>query len=196
MSNFADSNHKYDNMNQTVYSTEVLAFVAQATRYCALFDPQQPKKWDAETVQECRHTLTALYGAALGLPRIPVDPFANLEALVTEEEYERVRGVLLAHFGDADVFLDTEIHDMQYSDTPIGISLSELMADLYQCLADAMWVFRQGIESLMEQSIAEIAYTFRHEWGVTVLTVLRQLHRFAEESAEEEVVDDDTEEIW
>ncbi|MDO4695224.1 DUF5063 domain-containing protein [Porphyromonas sp.] len=181
-------------MNQNVYQDEVIGFVTQAVRYCALFSPESPKKWNSERITGCRRILSALYTAALDLPQLPTDPFASLECVVTEQDYDRVRTLLEGEFGEEDIFLDTEVYDMVYSETPIGISLSELMADLYQYLMDAMWVYREGVESLKEQAIAEINYTFKHEWGTKLLTVLRQLHRIATNSAEEVAPHNESEE--
>ena len=164
-------------MNKNIYRDEIIAFVTQAVRYCALLAPDASQKWDTETITNCRKILSTLYATALSLPVMTTDPFVNLERTVTEQDYDRVKHLLEAVFAEEDMFLDTEVYDMVYSETPIGMSLSELMADLYQYLMDAMWIYREGVESLKEQAIAEIAYTFKHEWGTKLLTVLRQLHR-------------------
>lgn len=173
-------------MNKNIYQDEIIGFVTQAVRYCALFAPEASHKWDTETISNCRKILAALYTTALSLPTLTTDPFVSLERTVTEDDYERVRHLLETVFAEEDMFLDTEVYDMVYSETPIGVSLSELMADLYQYLMDAMWIYREGVESLKEQAIAEIAYTFKHEWGTKLLTVLRQLHRIAANSVDDE----------
>lgn len=177
-------------MNKNIYRDEIIAFVTQAVRYCALLAPDASQKWDTETITNCRKILAALYATALSLPAMTTDPFASLERTVTEQDYDRVRHLLEAVFAEEDMFLDTEVYDMVYSETPIGMSLSELMADLYQYLMDAMWIYREGVESLKEQAIAEIAYTFKHEWGTKLLTVLRQLHRIAANATEDEAETD------
>ncbi len=171
-------------MNKNIYRDEIITFVTQAVRYCALLAPDASQKWDTETITNCRKILATLYATALSLPAMATDPFASLERVVTEQDYERVKRLLEAVFAEEDMFLDTEVYDMVYSETPIGMSLSELMADLYQYLMDAMWVYREGVESLKEQAIAEIAYTFRYEWGTKLLTVLRQLHRIDANTSE------------
>lgn len=180
-------------MNKNIYTDQVIAFVTQSVRYCAMLAPESQCQWDSEALASCQKILAGIYTTALSLPSLPSDPFTSLERTVTEREYERVRQLLEGVFAEEDMFLDTEVQDMVYSDTPIGVSLSESMADLYQYLADAMWVFREGVERLKEQAIAEIAYTFRHEWGVTLLTVLRQLHRItSSQSIEDETEDSDS----
>lgn len=173
-------------MSKNIYRDEIIAFVTQAVRYCALLAPDASQKWDSEAITNSRKILAALYATALSLPTMTADPFVSLERTVTEQDYDRVRHLLEEIFAEEDMFLDTEVYDMVYSETPIGMSLSELMADLYQYLMDAMWIYREGVESLKEQAIAEVAYTFKYEWGTKLLTVLRQLHRIAANATENE----------
>ena len=160
-----------------IYSPETLDFIQQSMNYLALLDPKVTPRWTRETVRECRDTLAAVYAAATRLPDL--DPslfFGELEHLVEEEDYERVRRRYERFFADRDLFPDALNEQMQYSERPINVSLSELLADLFQALADIVWVYRQQNEETMVQSIAEARYAFDHEWGEKLAAVLRRLH--------------------
>ena len=142
----------------------VLDFVAAAARYCALVEPVTTPLWTKESLAECRQVLADIYAEEGG-------------RLVTEEEYDLVRQRLVRILGSYDYFLDAEEEAMKYSETPIGVSTAELLADIYQVLGDFVWVMRGGSERAMYQAVAECRYTMEERWGELLLTVLRQLHR-------------------
>lgn len=156
----------------------VLDFVVAAARYCALVEPSTTPIWTRETLEECRQVLADLYADALRLPTWPVDAFGETTGgFVTEEAYEAVRQRLVGALGSYDYFLDAEEEAMKYSETPIGVSSAELLADLYQVLGNFTWVMRGGSERAMYQAVAECRYSMEERWGELLLTVLRQLHR-------------------
>lgn len=154
----------------------VLRFVQYAAAYCALVEPSEGSAWDRASLQECKKCLAQVYASACDLPELHGDPFYTLETFVQESDYERVRGRMERVFGEHDYFLNAQMEGQQYSDRPIGVSTSELLADLYQVLADTVWVFRTGVEKSMYQAIAEVKYTFAYEWGTLLLAALRQIH--------------------
>lgn len=156
----------------------VLDFVAAAARYCALVEPMTTPLWTRESLAECRQVLADIYAEGLRLPTWPMEAFGEEAGrLVTEEEYDLVRQRLVRILGSYDYFLDAEEEAMKYSETPIGVSTAELLADIYQVLGDFVWVMRGGNERAMYQAVAECRYTMEERWGELLLTVLRQLHR-------------------
>lgn len=178
-----------------IYSPEALDFIQQSMNYLALLDPKVTPRWTRDTVSECRDTLASIYVAATHLPDL--DPFfyyGELEHLVEEEDYERVRRRLVRFFAERDLFPDALHEEMQFSERPINVSLGELLADLFQALADTVWVYRQQNEETMSQSLAEAREGFDHEWGEKIPTVVRRLHRLLADpdfQPLEEIPDDD-----
>lgn len=161
-----------------IYSPQALDFIQQSMNYLALLDPEVTPRWTRDTLSDCRSILASVYLAASQLPELdPMLFFGEPEHLVEEEDYERVRRRLERFFAEADLFPDAQHGEMQFSELPISVSLSELMADLFQVLADTVWVYRQQNEETMAQTLAEARYSFDHEWGEKVTTILRQLHR-------------------
>lgn len=186
-------------MKSIVYSPEVLRFVQHTIAYCALVEPETTPIWSRETVEKVRHELALVYTMGLELPEM--DPLYGgaLEQTVTEDDYNNVREHLANIFGEHDGFLDAQMEEMKYSDVPLGQSTSEILADLYQVLADMTWVFRQQVEQYMEQAVAEIRYTMMTEWGSQLLAVLRQIHTLLADpdflASEEDVTSDDNNEL-
>lgn len=160
-----------------IYSPETLDFIQQCMNYLALLDPEVTPRWTRETVRECRNTLASVYASATRLPELdPMLFFGELEHLVQEEDYERVRRRLERFLADEDLFPDALHESMQFSERPINFSLSELLSDIFQAVADTVWVYRQQNEETMAQSLAEAKDSFEHEWGQKIAAVLRRLH--------------------
>lgn len=190
-------------MKSIVYSSEVLRFVQHAMAYCALVEPETTPVWSRETMEQVRRELALVYTSGLMLPVLEGSYVGTLQRTVTEEDYDHVRAHLEAFFGEHDGFLDAQQEEMKYSDVPLGRSTSEILADLYQLLADMTWVFRQQVEEYMEQAIAETYSSMMTEWGSDLLAVLRQLHDLlstpdfrAEDDADDSEVVEDLDDDW
>lgn len=173
----------------------VLEFIQYAAAYCALVEPQTTPQWDRSSLIECRRLLAWVYATGITLPELAIDPFVDLERVVTESEYELVKNRLEQYFGENDLFLNAQMEDMKYSDIPISVSTSEILADIYQCLADTIWIFRGQLERNMRQAIAEVRYAMEHEWGTLLLAALRQLHDLHVDP-NFEVSEDELDEQW
>ena len=98
------------------------------------------------------------------------------EVFVTEGDYERVRGGVAALMGRYDDYLDVFLDDMAYSDTPIGQTVSESLADIYQPLKDFVCVYQLGLDRTMNDALVICREQFGEFWGQRVLNVMRALH--------------------
>ncbi|MDE5839791.1 MAG: DUF5063 domain-containing protein, partial [Muribaculaceae bacterium] len=119
--------------------TRLINLTALCAEYCS-------------AVENCREVeRTELVRSLLGyLPRIyfefhdidagenaPLDDWSvGVSGHMDEEQYESARSQLAMVFGEDDTYLETFEKDMKYSDTPIGASVSENLADIYQPLYD------------------------------------------------------------
>lgn len=192
-----EKHHKPMQKGSILYSEPVLAFIQYAVKYCALLEPATTPRWERSTIVECQKYLAHIYTQACELPTLPSSPYHVLERLVKEEDYEIVKKRLEEVLGEYDRFLNAQMEEMKYSDLPVSVSSAELLSDIYQVLADTAWAFRSGNEQNMYQAIAEVKYSFVHEWGTLLLAVLRQLHdllsspHFHLSGGEEELEQDD-----
>lgn len=159
-----------------LYRSDVTPFVAAIAGYCALVEPQATPRWTRETLSQCRQRLADIYAMGLVLQQSDFLPMGELEPYIRQEDYDRVRGRLEQVFGEYDRFLTAQVEEMKYSDVPISVSTSELLADLYQALGDTLWAFRGQNEAQMLLALSDIHDQLRDELGECLLLVLKQLH--------------------
>lgn len=165
-----------DHKSSILLQPVVLDFIKYSAAFCALVEPQTTAEWNRESIIECRSLLAWIYALGLSLPDMDIDPYLQLERMVNESGYNLVRLRIEKELGDRDIFLNAQMEDMKYSERPISVSTSEILADVYQALADTVWIFRSMNERNMYQAIAEVKYTLEHEWGSLLLAAIRQLH--------------------
>lgn len=95
---------------------------------------------------------------------------------VDEDYYESRRCALESIFGPDDVFLETFEEDMKYSDTPIGASISESLADIFQPLYNFISIVKdtEGEKSL--EAYLACRDDFDAYWSQTLCNVMRALN--------------------
>lgn len=87
---------------------------------------------------------------------------------LTEEQYAAVAGSLATLLGQYDTYLDTPAEDMRYSDTPVAVSLSEQLADIYQALADFATTIADAPAEGAPDVLADLKYRF-HSYLADIL---------------------------
>lgn len=92
---------------------------------------------------------------------------------VTEEQYDLVNECISRLLGEYDVYLDTLVNDMQYSDTPVGVSLSEQLADIFQNLADFAATMSVAVPEAVPEIVADLKYRFHTYLADTICSALR-----------------------
>ena len=92
---------------------------------------------------------------------------------LTEEQYNEVRDAISAVLGENDMYLDTAVEDMRYSDTPVAVSLSEQLADIYQLLADFAATVSQISSYEMADALSELKYRFDTYMSTIICSALR-----------------------
>ena len=121
------------------------------------------------------------------LPFDSEDYESEPERVVSETDYELVRGNVASILGMDDNYLEVFHPDMQYSDTPIAAAVSEDLADIYQELKDFLYNCQLGSDEAMQDSLTYCLSAFRTHWGQKLLNSLRALHQaFYNENKEEE----------
>ena len=65
---------------------------------------------------------------------------------------------------------------MQYSDTPVGASIGECLADVYQQVGNLLGVVRQSNDRAIPQAIGRCLTYFGEYWGNRLLAAAGALH--------------------
>lgn len=99
------------------------------------------------------------------------------EHFVTEDDYEFLRENIGRLMGENDAYLVVQSDEMKYSDLPLGASIAEDMADIYQAVKDCIAAYRTENEDTMRVALTECREEFSSYWGSKLLNALAALHR-------------------
>ena len=166
-----------------IYDKNTLEFVTVTLEFCSLMEAVSGHTLFAFTDKAVK-ILPLLYLKATLLPVVEdAGDDDIIEHFITENTYEAIRYHAASLLGEYDSFLETFHPDMKYSDTPVAVTISENLADLYQDLGDFAALFRQENEKVMLQALYVCEENFRLYWGQKLLNALKALHivRFNEE---------------
>ena len=154
-----------------------LAFLALANEYCATMESAREAERDVFVASVLR-MLPRIYIAASDLRR---DDSAMSDAYVAnaldEDYYEAVRMRVAELLGEDDTYLEVFENDMKYSDTPIGASVSEGLADLFQVFYNIVQTAREASPELIAELVPELRDDFANYWSQTLCKVLRALNK-------------------
>ena len=154
-----------------------LAFLALANEYCATMESAREAERDVFVASVLR-MLPRIYIAASDLRR---DDSAMSDAYVAnaldEDYYEAVRMRVAELLGEDDTYLEVFENDMKYSDTPIGASVSEGLADLFQGFYNIVQTAREASPELIAELVPELRDDFANYWSQTLCNVLRALNK-------------------
>ena len=168
-----------------VYVQESVDFIVSAAQYCSTLESIASHEGLAIGRDKLLTICSYMYVRSLELPTTESSPFITLEHRVTEDQYESIRTALEQYFGGNDIFLDADLREMRYSEVPVSVSISESLSDVYQVLADTVWIYKLGVEENMMEALAEAKETFRYEWGSKLLKVMNRLHELITEGDQE-----------
>lgn len=153
-----------------------LPFLALAGEFCSIVQNAREKE-RKEFVEKAVILLPELYVAMLKAPapEVSYEETAFLPQYVDEDYYDSVRRGLEMLFGPDDTYLETHLEDMKYSDVPIGASVSEGVADIFQDLFNFMSAVRESDGESMNPAFAACRENFEAYWAQILVNVMRPL---------------------
>jgi len=161
-----------------------LEFVTVALEYCRLLETANKETLFSFTDKAVK-LIPLLYLKATLLPETPeIEDFdedeygyeEELETFITEDAYDTVRLRIENIVNEHDMFLVTSHPDMQFSDTPVAVHVSEYLADTYQSVGDFLGRFRLENETVMYKALKAFRSDFCAWWGQELLNTLGALH--------------------
>lgn len=159
-------------------SPAALSLAALSLEYCkAVTDAamKQPR----EVLRDVIRYIPRIYITLCDLRPYDGDPDAEPEETgaiydsVTEEQYNEVLDGLRTMLGANDIYLDTPVEEMRYSDTPVAVSLAEQLADIYQSVADCAATIGQTDPEMIPEVLSEMKYRFTAYLSTTLCCALR-----------------------
>ena len=167
-------------MENNELRARLLAVTALATRYCRALQTAAEYEQD-EFVAEMLNLLPRLYWE---FSDIPAEGTVSLEEeaeeyyadYVDEDYYESIRRQAEIMLGEYDTYLETFEEDMKYSDTPIGASVAEGLADIFQPLYNFISVVKDTDGDSLEGAFRVCKEKFETYWAQTLCNVMRPLN--------------------
>ncbi len=159
----------------TAYSPQVIDFVTVGVEFSSILESEEPvnrEEWTGKMLK----LLPLLYIKASLFPEIEPIDFEMPETFVKETDYNRVENRVSNIMGEENVYLDTFIEDMKYSDRPISAFISENIADIYQDVRNLISIYQHNMTEQMNSAIYVCRENFYNYWGQKLVNVLRPLH--------------------
>ena len=152
-----------------------LAFTALCNEYCATLE-RAAQMDERELVGNMARLLPRIYICAADLKEPTLDEEGYIDGYLQEETYEQIRLSLESVLGEDDTYLEVFESDMKYSDTPIGASLAEGLADLFQVFYNFIETVRDAPDELAAAAINAVHDDFKLVWGQTLTNIMRHIH--------------------
>jgi len=162
-------------LNQIVYSKDVLEFVTVANEYCNQLENSQEKPIKDIFILMVR-ILPLLYIKGVVLKKLEYVLEESVEKTVREEDYIRIQHTLLNKFGQYDDFLEVFVPDNEHDFGDVANSISENLTDIYQDVKDFLFAYRIGVSEIMNDALVELVNSFELNWGQKLVNVLRACH--------------------
>ncbi|MDY5859278.1 MAG: DUF5063 domain-containing protein [Porphyromonas sp.] len=159
----------------SLYTPELLAFAQVGVEFASLMEQGADR---SAYIEQLLRNLPRLYSLMLSLPSYFYDPEEDyLEEYVSEQSYERVRQRAEEILGEDDLYLTAATSDMQYSDTPLAMHLSEQLADVYQHVGNLLGILKERNEVALPSAIGRCRLYWQEHWGLALLSALSALHQ-------------------
>ncbi len=158
-------------------SPNSLAFIALCNEFCFAVE-NVGDTTPADFVANMVRLLPRIYISASDLkPAMPLDEEeAYIESFLDEDYYESVRRQIELLLGPDDVYLEVFEEDMKYSDTPIGMSIAEGIADIFQVLYNFIVMVKDAPEEAVNSALVAVRDDFDSYWSQRVCNLMRPLN--------------------
>lgn len=155
-------------------NTAAISLVGLSVEYCGVVDAAAETEPQA-FLREMLRYLPRFYVTLTDLADSGEEPAENdsIYQILDEDGYNAAREAMTALFGEYDVYLDTPVEDMRYSDTPVGVSLSEQLADIYQAVGDFAGTVRQVPSEMIPELVDDMLFRFNQYLSDTLCSALR-----------------------
>ena len=159
--------------NQNI-NTAAITLVGLSVEYCRVVDAASETEPQA-FLREVLRYLPRFYVTLTDISDRDEEPIENdtIYQILDEDGYNAARESMAALFGEFDVYLDTPVEDMRYSDTPVGVSLSEQLADIYQAVGDFAGTVRQIPAEMIPEVVDDMLCRFNQYLSDTLCSALR-----------------------
>ncbi len=162
-------------MSNNKISANSLALIALTNEYCQAIEQAAQMNRDA-LVARMLQLLPRIYITVSDIDQEYGYSDYYIDGALDEMAYDQARDMLAAIMADDDVYLEVFLDDMKYSDTPIAVTVSENLADLYQEFYNFINAVRDVPTEVQTELVGIEKDNFVQYWGQTLCNVLRALN--------------------
>lgn len=155
--------------------THLLKILALSGEYCALMQNATGMEKN-DLVNQLLDILPNLYRKFGITPKTGADDTFFSNEYLEENQYMEIKNSIASLLAEDDTYLETVAEDMKYSDTPIGASISEGLADIYQDLFNFVAEVRQSEGMTLEEAFDLCKENYNLYWSQTLCNILRPLN--------------------
>lgn len=159
----------------TDISNNSILFIGLANEYCQTLESCTNYE-KSVLVDKLLKLLPRLYIAISDYKEVDIDDSVIIDSYLDEIYYDSIRRKLESVFGEDDTILEVFEADMKFSDTPIAVSISEYLADIFQYLYDFLYAAKDATSDQINDCMSFCKDNFKAFWGQTLCNVLRALH--------------------
>lgn len=156
-------------------SNNSILFIGLANEYCQTLE-NCSTYGKTEFVSKLLKLLPRLYIAISDFNEAEIDDTVIINPYLDEIYYDSIRRKLETIIGEDDTILEVFESDMKFSDTPIAVSISEYLADIFQYLYDFLYAAKDATNDQLNDCMSFCKENFKVFWGQTLCNVLRALH--------------------
>ncbi len=153
-----------NNENHPVYARTIIDFLTIANDYCFNIEQSSSKK-PGIILGYLQKVLPLLYIKGSLLPDIEVTDPNLKERILTEEQWQDIFNQMRLKFLTNDEFwLPENMETGNYG--PVKLSLSELLADIYQDMKDFVVLYQKNSIHAKENAVNDVKDLFAKNWGL------------------------------
>ena len=157
-------------------SPNSLAFIAMTNEFCNEIENVLDYEKEAFLAQMLK-LLPRIYIAASDIEYAGSLCDYYIDSYLEEESYNQVRNYVAQLVGEDDVYLDTFVDGMKYSDTPIASSVSENLADLYQEFFNFIASIKDVSTEVQQELLGSCKENFNNYWSQTICNSLKAINK-------------------
>jgi hypothetical protein len=156
-------------------SKNSIMFIGLANEYCNLVENSEDFEKE-QFVEQMLKILPRIYISASDLELPIYEDSLYIEPRLEEVYYDSVRRNMERILGEDDTVLEAFEEDMKFSDTPIAVSISEYLADIFQDLYNFVHSVKDAPQSHINDFLCVCKENFDAYWGQKLCNALRALH--------------------
>ncbi len=156
-------------------SNNSILFIGLANEYCQTIENCANYE-KAVLLDKLLKLLPRLYIAITDFDGAEIDDSVIIDSYLDEIYYDSIRRKLETIIGEDDTILEVFEDDMKFSDTPIAVSISEYLSDIFQYLYDFLHAAKDATSDQINDCLSFCKDNFKAYWGQTLCNVLRAIH--------------------